>query len=171
MINLKSTLGIVILLLFVLGIVSCSSDDDSGVNEYPIAKVKLNVENVLQAKTLVESGTFESNDAHAPLTFPGESTSFTFSAAKGQSITFAAMYGWSNDLFFAPVNPGIALYDAQGNPIEGDVSDHVKLWDNSTRINQVPGANVVHPGDSDQQNIKEVEATDDQGKHLLIIKM
>lgn len=167
MINLKSTFRIVILLLFVLGIASCSSDDDNGINPNPITKVNLNVENVLQAKTLVESGTFESNDAHAPFTFPGESTSFTFSAAKGQSITFAAMYGWSNDLFFAPVNPGIALYDAQGNPIEGDVSDHVKLWDNGTRINQAPGANVVHPGDSDQQNIKEVEATDDQGNTYL----
>lgn len=167
MINFKKTLRTVILVLFVLGVASCSSDDDNGINPNPIAKVKLNVENVLQAKTLVESGTFESSDAHAPLTFPGESTSFTFSAAKGQSITFAAMYGWSNDLFFAPVNPGIALYDAQGNPIEGDVSEQVKLWDNGTRINQVPGANVVHPGDSDQQNIKEVETADDQGNTYL----
>jgi len=25
------------------------------------------------------------------------------------------MYGWSNDLFFAPSNPGIAVYDQNGS--------------------------------------------------------
>ena len=44
------------------------------------------------------------------------------------------MYGWSNDLFFAPANPGIKLYDDMGTPITGDVSSQIKLWDNGTRV-------------------------------------
>jgi hypothetical protein len=77
------------------------------------------------------------------------------------------MYGWSNDLFFAPANPGIAVYDGQGMPIEGDVSAQVKLWDNGTRINQAPGANVNHPGTADVKNITEVKGTDAQGNAYL----
>ncbi|MEI2274313.1 hypothetical protein OHD16_19350 [Sphingobacterium sp. ML3W] len=60
------------------------------------------------------------------------------------------MYGWSKDLFFAPENPSINLYKADGSPITGDVSNQIKLWDNGTRINQRPGVNVIHPGTGDQ---------------------
>jgi len=64
------------------------------------------VENVLQSQPLVETGTFQGTGSPA-LIMPGQSTTITFSAAKGEALTFATMYGWSNDLFFAPVNPGI----------------------------------------------------------------
>ncbi|GAB4051396.1 hypothetical protein GCM10028810_49280 [Spirosoma litoris] len=77
------------------------------------------------------------------------------------------MYGWSNDLFFAPENPGIAVYDATGNPIQGDVSSQIKLWDNGTRINQVPGSSVNHPGTADSQSITEVNGVDAQGNTYL----
>jgi hypothetical protein len=91
----------------------------------------------------------------------------TFSAAKGEAITFATMYGWSNDLFFAPANPGIQVYDDKGTPMEGDVSSQIKLWDNGTRINQAPGASVSHPGTADTKNITEVKNTDAQGNTYL----
>src|SRR6478672_2958388 len=94
----------------------------------------ITIENVLDSKPLVESGTFMGTGT-PPVILPGQSVSFSFSAAKNQRITFATMYGWSNDLFFAPANPGIKVYDASGNPIEGDVSSQIKLWDNGTRIN------------------------------------
>src|ERR1700760_3574030 len=126
----------------------------------------ITVENVLQSKPLVESGTFQGTGSPA-LIMPGQSTTITFSAAKGEALSFATMYGWSNDLFFAPANPGIQVYDNNGNPIEGDVSDQVKLWDNGTRINQVPGANVNHPGTADSKNITEVGGTDAQGNTYL----
>jgi len=126
----------------------------------------LTVENVLQSQPLVESGTFQGSGSPA-LIHPGESTTITFSAAKGEALSFATMYGWSNDLFFAPANPGIAVYDKDGNPIEGDVSGQVRLWDNGTRINQKPGATVSHPGTADNQNITEVNGTDAQGNTYL----
>ncbi|HVW61717.1 MAG TPA: spondin domain-containing protein [Puia sp.] len=126
----------------------------------------ITVENVLHSQPLVESGTFQGAGSPA-LILPGQSTTITFSAAKGEALSFATMYGWSNDLFFAPANPGIQVYDNNGNPIEGDVSGQVKLWDNGTRINQKPGATVNHPGTADSKNITEVSGTDAQGNTYL----
>ncbi|HAE68989.1 MAG TPA: hypothetical protein DCG77_17690, partial [Sphingobacterium sp.] len=82
-----------------------------------------------------------------------------------QALSFATMYGWSNDLFFAPENPGIKLYQDNGTPVEGDVSVQIKLWDNGTRINQKPGAVVMHPGTTETapKAISEVNGTDAQG--------
>lgn len=126
----------------------------------------LKVENILQAKTLSQSGIFKGENDSAVI-LPGEQISFSFSAGKGQTLTFATMYGFSNDLFFAPENPGIALYDKDGVPVEGDVSDKIKLWDNGTRINQPPGANVVHPGDAEADTLTEINGTDKQNNAYL----
>jgi hypothetical protein len=125
----------------------------------------ITVQNVLHSKPLVESGTFRGTGT--PLILPGQSVTIQFSAAKGEAITFATMYGASNDLFFAPDNPGIQVYDASGKPIEGDVSAQVKLWDNGTRINQKPGATVIHPGTADNKSITEVAGSDAQGNTYL----
>ncbi|WP_286592064.1 spondin domain-containing protein [Sphingobacterium sp. N143] len=124
----------------------------------------ITIENILDAKPLVESGTFKNNGT-SPVIMPGESISIKFSAAKGQALSFASMYGWSNDLFFAPTNPGIKLYQDNGTPIEGNVSAQIKLWDNGTRINQKPGATVIHPGTAEvtPKTVTEVNGTDAQG--------
>lgn len=140
---------------------ACDKDDDK---MPPTSTVTINIENVLDSRPLVQSGTFQNTGA-SPLIMPGESVSIRFSAAKGQAVSFATMYGWSNDLFFAPANPGIKVYDDNGNPIEGDVSSQIKLWDNGTRINQAPGASVTHPGtaETSTKNITEVKGADAQG--------
>src|SRR5262249_49130741 len=98
---------------------ACKKDDNPG-HAAPQIET-LAVENVLASKPLVESGTFQGTGSPA-LIMPGQSTTITFSAAKGEALSFATMYGWSNDLFFAPANPGIQVYDNTGTPIEGDVS-------------------------------------------------
>lgn len=124
----------------------------------------ITIENVLDSKPLVEYGSFKNTGA-SPVVMPGEAISIKFSAAKGQALSFATMYGWSNDLFFAPANPGIKLYQDNGTPLEGDVSAQIKLWDNGTRINQIPGAAVIHPGTTETapKAITEVNGTDAQG--------
>ncbi len=139
--------------------------DDTNFPGHSTHESMITVQNVLQSKPLVESGTFQGTGT--PLILPGQSAAIQFSAAKGEAITFATMYGASNDLFFAPDNPGIKVYDSVGNPIEGDVSAQVKLWDNGTRINQTPGASVSHPGTADNKNITEVNGTDAQGNIYL----
>lgn len=128
----------------------------------------ITIENVLDSKPLVESGTFKGT-GNPPVILPGDSVSITFSAAKNQYITFACMYGYSNDLFFAPANPGIKLYTNDGMPITGDVSAQVKLWDNGSRENQKPGMNVTHPGTAETtpKNIQEVDGMDDYSNKYL----
>lgn len=152
----------------ILSSVFLLSSCDKGDNIPPGKQGTITIENVLDGKPLVESGKFQGTGT-PPVILPGQSTSFSFSAAKNQRISFATMYGWSNDLFFAPANPGIRLYNDDGSPITGDVSSQIKLWDNGTRINQTPGAAVAHPGTAETtpKTIKEVDGMDDYGNTYL----
>lgn len=147
---------------------SCDKNDDM----HQSTSGTITIENVLDSKPLVESGTFKGTGT-PPVILPGQSVSFSFFAAKNQRLTFATMYGWSNDLFFAPQNPGIKLYNDDGSPVIGDVSSSIKLWDNGTRVNQVPGAAVMHPGvaETTTKNIKEVSGMDDYGNAYLSASM
>ncbi|WP_437774215.1 spondin domain-containing protein [Sorangium sp. So ce1097] len=70
---------------------------------------------------------------------PGAKLSFTVTARLGERLSFASMLGQSNDLFFGPSEEGIALFDASGEPVSGDVSDEVSIWDAGTEANQWPG--------------------------------
>ncbi|WP_439581712.1 spondin domain-containing protein [Dyadobacter bucti] len=157
---IKSMLGLSITALILS---SCTKDHEP----QPTAQT-ITIENVLDSKPLVQSGTFQGTGT-PPVILPGQSVSFSFSAAKNQRLTFATMYGWSNDLFFAPENPGIRLYGDDGTPVTGDVSAQIKLWDNGSRINAAPGAALVHPGTAESApiNIKEVKGTDDYGHTFL----
>lgn len=161
MMNIRKALPL--LTMTVLLFAACKKDDAPATITGTIT-----VENVLDSKPLVESGTFQGTGSPA-LILPGQSASFSFSAAKNQHLTFATMYGWSNDLFFAPANPGIALYKDDGTPVTGDVSTQVKLWDNGTRMNDMPGASLKHPGTAEAtpRNIEEVNGTDSYGHTFL----
>ena len=78
-------------------------------------------------------------DAAGPA-LPGGAYEFVIQTEPGDTLTFATMFAQSNDLFFAPDEHGIALYDMDGNPVSGDVSDQVALWDAGTERNQPIGA-------------------------------
>jgi pentapeptide MXKDX repeat protein len=73
---------------------------------------------------------------------PGAAYEFTIEAHPGQYLTLATMFVHSNDWFFAPNEEGIALYDMDGNPVGGDVTDQIYLWDAGTEVDQVPGEGV-----------------------------
>lgn len=140
---------------------SCDNDDD---DDKPGDKASIfTIENVSTVKDFVQSGTFVGQGATGDIIAPGESVHITFNAAKGQALMFATMYGYSNDIFFAPANPGIALYKADGTPITGDVSSSIKLWDNGTRINEKPGPSINHPGTINNGKVKMINGTDDEG--------
>ncbi|MEM1134708.1 MAG: spondin domain-containing protein, partial [Bacteroidota bacterium] len=73
---------------------------------------------------------------------PGGSYEFTINAVPGDYFNFATMYIQSNDLFFAFDDTGIPLWDSNGNPISGDMTDKVQLWDGGTEVNEFPGAGL-----------------------------
>ena len=118
------------------GFTACDDDDD---NVAPGTRPTIKFENVVATKNYVQSGSFDAVN-------PGASTTFTFHAAKGERLMLASMYGYSNDLFFAPENPGIRLFDDSGVPYTGVIPEAVKLWDNGTRVHAQPGPDVTHPG-------------------------
>ena len=77
----------------------------------------------------------------API-FPGEAYEFTLKAYAGYRLSFATMFVQSNDFFYAPASDGIPLWDVHGNPVQGDVSSRLRLWDAGTEVNQTPGAGL-----------------------------
>lgn len=95
----------------------------------------------LQSAEKVEaSGVYSMPDggSEAGPLFPGHNFSFTFTASEGDMLTFASMYGQSNDVFFSPGEAGIDLF-SNGTPNTGDITDQIMLWDAGTEANEEPG--------------------------------
>ena len=76
-------------------------------------------------------------DTPAPI-IPGYAYECAFEAAAGSKLTITAMFGQSNDLFYAPSESGIALFN-NGKPISGDITAKMILWDAGTEVNEEPG--------------------------------
>jgi hypothetical protein len=75
--------------------------------------------------------------SHGPIA-PGQGYQFEISAAPGQSLSLAWMFGQSNDLFYSNDRP-IALFDGAGKPVRGDMTFQLSLWDAGTEVNEEPG--------------------------------
>lgn len=70
---------------------------------------------------------------------PGGVYEFSFEAAPGYALSFATMFVQSNDWFFAPAESGIALFNGNGDPVSGDVTSQVLLWNAGTEVDEEPG--------------------------------
>ena len=72
----------------------------------------------------------------------GESYEFELTASpETPYLSFAAMLVQSNDLFLAPVESGIPLFDEDGKPFSlQNVTGKLLLWDAGTEANEEPGA-------------------------------
>lgn len=130
----------------------CNDDDDNGVT--PVStNFTVTIKNVAQEKSFIESGVFNTpeGDAEPGPAAPGKEYQFTFNAGLHHRLSFVTMLAATNDLFFAPEGEGIALYDENGDPISGDVTDQVYLWDAGTEVNEEPwvGDNTVTQQDED----------------------
>ena len=74
----------------------------------------------------------------------GEAYVFTFNASRGDRLSFATMLVQSNDLFFAPADRGLDLFNG-GTPISGDITGNIMLWDAGTEVNEAPGTGPNQP--------------------------
>jgi hypothetical protein len=101
----------------------------------------------LKTKTMIIStGVYNmatGSSSAGPL-LPGDKFVFTVTALKGDYLSFASMFGQSNDVFFAPSDMGISLWNGK-MPIYGDVTGQIKLWDDGTEMNEYPGAGNHQP--------------------------
>jgi hypothetical protein len=126
--------------LAALALVTGCSDDDPAAPISTSETFTLTIENVSAAADYPVSGVFNTPvgaGGPAPI-FPGEAYEFIFGAGPGDKLSFATMFVQSNDLFYAPMGGGIALFNGM-TPIEGDITSQVFLWDAGTELNEEPG--------------------------------
>ncbi|MEZ5831445.1 MAG: spondin domain-containing protein [Dongiaceae bacterium] len=99
-----------------------------------------------ELQALAEDGNFEPLQhaleaefgARAGMFAPG--LEFTVTAKPGDRLSFATMFVQSNDKFYAPAGGSLALFDANGDPISGDLTTFIRLFDAGTEVDQRPGA-------------------------------
>ena len=70
---------------------------------------------------------------------PGDSYEYSFTAMRSMKLFTTMMFGQSNDWFYAPDAKGIALFDAKGNPVSGDVTNKLILWNAGTEVDEEIG--------------------------------
>ena len=75
----------------------------------------------------------------APPIAPGGAFEFTMEARPGERLSVASMVVPSNDTYIATGTEGIALWPTDGEPVAGDVTDGVALFDAGTEPNGDPG--------------------------------
>jgi len=78
-------------------------------------------------------------------------------------LSFATMYGLSNDGFYAPDDGGISVYegDFPAVEVERDITSEITLWDAGTQVNQEPGPGNQHNGADENGVVKEMMAVGD----------
>ncbi len=138
-----------LLALLIVGFVAC----DDGETDPAKGSFTVTIENVLTPKNYLASGEI------AGLTAPGEEKTFTFNAGKGMYLSFSTMFVQSNDLFYGFADTGLALYDSNGDPVTGDVTAEVDLWDAGTEVNEMPGTGMNQPPRQSGSNV----GTDENG--------
>ena len=92
-------------------------------------------------KSVGAFNTPEGAGSAGPLT-PGNSYSFSVEAVPGDRLSVATMYIQSNDLFYSFQPSGLALFDENGQPVSGDVTNRVMLYDAGTEGDQEPGVGL-----------------------------
>ena len=106
----------------------------------------------------------------------GSSYEALVAAAPGERISFATMFVQSNDWFIAPGESGIELYDAEGNPISGDITDQLVVLDGGTEVDQTPGEGADQAprqagpdtGDADPDNTVRIVDGRDAAAYLAV---
>jgi hypothetical protein len=69
---------------------------------------------------------------------PGDAYEVSIAGMPGDRVSFASMFGMSDDWFFATGPDGIALFDDDGAPISGEVTEQVGIYDAGTELDEEP---------------------------------
>lgn len=143
------------ILICTLALGACDDDDnDDDVIVDESREFQVRIENIAPW-TVKTAGAQESQpgEIYGPID-PGEFFLIRFSGNVGHNLQFAAMWGESNDWFFAPGPEGIPLY-VDGLPNTGDVTSYVRLWDAGTELDQEPSVGDATGTNQPQRNFGE----------------
>jgi hypothetical protein len=125
----------------------------------PGSSFVVTIENISTVYDFFEAGAQfvpDGEDEPGPA-FPGHSFTIQFHAGKGHKLSFASMYGASNDLFYAPADEGISLFNGD-EALTGNITELISLWDAGTEVNHAPGSG--EDGMEEAQPIRSVRNTD-----------
>ncbi len=109
---------------------------------FPGPPLPLGTKSTLLAATrrVTASGVFQSPGGpdNGPAILPGESATFTVSAAAPSRLQIETMFVQSNDWFYAFGGGGLALFSGN-TPVSGDVTGELVLYDAGTEADTAPG--------------------------------
>jgi len=127
----------------------------------PFITEQTELEILMADDAAVQVGTFDSPGAPPdPLAiFPGETSTFSFTATPGQSLQIETMFVQSNDWFYAFGDGGLALFNGD-TPISGDVTAELVLYDAGTEVDTQPGTGPTAPPGGVQKPVQDPMATD-----------
>jgi hypothetical protein len=97
---------------------------------------------------------------------PGQAYEVTVIARAGDRLTLATMYGASNDWFVSTGGEGLDLFDLQGQPISGNRSSKLRLWNAGTEVDQEP---AVGPDTAPNQPAPDTGAVDARREVRLVM--
>lgn len=135
------------LLVLALFVGACDSNGPDNMDGPNPTTFNVTIENVGPASPIFKSGSFAQPvgaSQNGPL-MPGDAYEISFSIApntvpmSGARFSFATMFIQSNDLYYAFGPNGLPLFDDMGNPVTGDVTDQLSLYDAGTEVNEAPG--------------------------------
>lgn len=125
--------------------ISCNNDDDNGGTPDTPTNFRITITNTINYLNTTVFDTPVGAPAPGALTATGDAYVYDFYAFPGSRLSFVSMLAQSNDWFFAPGEAGIELFDVDGNPITGDVTDQISLWDAGTE-EEDPATIATEPG-------------------------
>lgn len=143
---MKTKIQLTSVIAFSILLFSQCEKDNNDMQEEP-TMFKISIENVMDDKMFFQSGVFNTpiDETGPGPALPGNAFEFSFNAGLGSKLSFATMYGKSNDLFYGPSGDGIELYNNNA-PISGDITNKIMLWDTGTEVNEEPGKGENQPG-------------------------
>jgi len=143
-------------LLAIAMLTSCSDDDDN--TSIP----QNNLLGVVSYNEPQNLSNARSNPTRLSLDSPGEFFEIDFVAPEGANMNFVSMSSISNDWLFAPNGNGIDLFDNNGDPLLGNITDQVLLWDAGTEEENTETRGSGNPqlrADDDNSNVR-IQETD-----------
>jgi hypothetical protein len=92
----------------------------------------------------------------------GQHYEFTVTAQPGDRLSVALMVSQSNDGLLATDGEGLALFDASGRALSGDITARFAFWDAGTEVNEQPGVGrnqglrqgAAHAGDPERRPVR-----------------
>ncbi len=104
-------------------------------------RFRVEISNIAEAP-VASSGVFAvPEDATEPAPIgPGQAYQVAFLAAPGHRLSFATMFVHSNDYFYGPDPEGLELFDDEGEPLQGDITDRISLWNAGTEVDEPLGS-------------------------------